>query len=170
MSDHNVPTYVLTDDDHPCTLVLFRPDTYAESVQFGNRERSADEYQYDEPPEWFAPIFKGGLIFARNKWVSTDGWRGHSDWDISPGWVSVAGGWVTGYPDSSVSHKVVASDIYEQMFTKTPEFPVVWIFGPSSNVFSTISDVYVQEGREDDWTAYLETLGTDEDTFADAFR
>ena len=108
-------TYVLSDDDYPSTAVLFRPDDYPEAVQFGDRERSDDEYQYDEAPSWWAPRFKGGLIIAVSKWVSTSAWRGHTDWDVSPGWARVGSGWVTGYPDDSVSHKLTASDVYEQM-------------------------------------------------------
>ena len=83
MSD--IFTYVLTDDENPSTCVLFRPDHPTEAVKFGARERSVDEYQYDEPPDWFVPSFKRGLIFVIARWAQTDGWRGNTEFDISPG-------------------------------------------------------------------------------------
>ena len=60
MSD--IYTYVLTDDEYPSTCVLFRPDVSPEAVHFGARERSADEYQYDDPPDWFAPRFTSARV------------------------------------------------------------------------------------------------------------
>ena len=168
MSD--IYTYVLTDDEHPSTCVLFRPDWAPEAVHFGARERSADEYQYDDPPDWFAPRFNGGLIYVVAGWFQTDGWRGYAELDITPGWSFVASGWTTGYPDDSTSHKLEASQIYEKMLEKSPAFPVVWLFGVTSNVFSQVTDVLVQDGDEDSWEAYLVSLGSDADKFSDAFR
>ena len=168
MSD--IYTYVLTDDEHPSTCVLFRPDLPTEAVNFGARERSADKYQYDDPPDWFAPRFNGGLIYVVAGWTQTDGWRGHTEFDISPGWSFVGTGWTTGHPDETVSHKLEAAQIYEKMLENSPGFPVVWLFGVTSNVFSQVTDVLVQEGDEDKWEAYLVSLGSDADKFSDAFR
>ncbi len=168
MSD--IYTYTLTDDEYPSTCVLFRPEVAPEAVHFGARERSADEYQYDDPPDWFAPRFKGGLIYVVAGWTQTDGWRGHTEFDISPGWSFVGTGWTTGHPDESVSHKLEASQIYEKMLENSPDFPVVWLFGITSNVFSQVTDVLVQDGDEDKWEAYLVSLGSDTDKFTDAFR
>lgn len=168
MSD--IFTYTLTDDEHPSTCVLFRPDLSPEAVQFGARERSANEYQYDDPPDWFAPRFKGGLIFVVAGWSQTDGWRGHTEFDISPGWSIVGTGWTTGHPDETVSHKLEAAQIYEKMVEKSPPFPVAWLFGTTSNVFSQVTDVLVRDEDEPKWEAYLVSLGSDADTFTDSFR
>lgn len=164
----DIYTYVLSDDEYPSTCVLFRPDELTEAVQFGDQERSSDDFQYDDPPAWFAP--KGGLIYVRNRWVMTDAWRGHTDFDVSPGWSNVGTGWTTGWPDDSVSHKLEASEIYEKMLENSPPFPVVWLFGVTSNVFSQVTDVLVQDGNEDKWEEYLLALGSDTEKFTDAFR
>ncbi len=166
MSD--IYTYVLSDDEYPSTCVLFRPDVAPEAVNFGAKLRSTDEYQYDEPPDWFAP--DGGLIFVIAGWTQTDGWRGHTDFDISPGWSFVGTGWTTGHPDETVSHKLEASQIYEKMVEKSPPFPVAWLFGTTSNVFSQVTDVLVRDEDEPKWEAYLVSLGSNADKFTDSFR
>lgn len=79
-------------------------------------------------------------------------------------------GWTTGWPDDSVSHKLEASQIYEKMLENSPPFPVVWLFGTTSNIFSMSTDVLVRDKDEDKFDAYLLTLGSDAEKFTDAFR
>ncbi len=168
MSEFDI--YVLSDDENPSTCVLFRPDHPTEVVHLGAKERSADEFHYDEPPDWFAPRFNGGLIYVVAGWSQTDGWRGHTEFDISPGWSFVGSGWTTGYPDETVSHKLEASQIYEKMVEKSPPFPVVWLFGMTSNVFSQVTDVLVRDEDEPKWEGYLGSLGSGGAMFSDSFR
>lgn len=163
-------TYVLSDEDHPSTAVMFRPGNYPEAVKFGDRERTSDDFQYDDPPEWWGPSFAGGLFIAKPHWASSDAWRGHTNFTVSPGWVAVASGWQTGYPDDSVAHKMTAVDVYNAMIDgETPDFPVVWLFGVTSNIFSMTTDVYVPEANTGDWERFLETLGTNSEDFDNAF-
>ena len=114
--------------EYPSTLITFHPTGENETYQFGSRK---------EYPE----------IIKKEKWVDTDGWRGYTDWELKKGFVEVADGWVTGYPDESVQRKVELNEIFEDLKNGKilPPCEIYWLFGITSNVFSTASAVVVAE-------------------------
>lgn len=125
-----------------------------------------DAHNYDIVPEWFSD----GGFGAR--WVSTDAWRGYSQVTHNDTWEDYAGGWVTGYPDDTVRHKVVAADLFEALMMGRiePPFPIVWFFGVTSNVFSTASDMLVPADRSDEFDAWLQSVDFDPEAVGRAFN
>jgi len=87
----------------------------------------------------------------KEKWVSTDGWRGFTEWELASNYVEIADGWITGFPDKSVERKVELADIFQKLIDGeiTPPCNIYWIFGITSNVFSTASKFFVEKGNED---------------------
>ena len=77
------------------------------------------------------------------KWIRTDAWRGYTDWTLNEGFVEVCSGWVTGMPDSSTRRKVTLADYFEKIKDREliPPVEIWWIFGMTSNVFSTASTI-----------------------------
>jgi hypothetical protein len=80
-------------------------------------------------------------------WKKTDGWRGHTEWKLNKGFVEVCSGWVTGMPDSSTQRKAELADYFEQIKDGklTPPVEIWWLFGITSNVFSTVSEIVCRE-------------------------
>jgi len=128
-----------------------------------------DVNDVDEVPPWFDEV---GI---RIGYRSTDGWRGHTTFDVGAGWHEYAGGWVTGYPDQYTQHKMDAVTIHNALHQGTirPPVPILWCFGVTSNVFSTVSDVFIPDGADDiiqEWLNGLaDDLGVDDESFGRAF-
>ena len=131
--------------------------------EFEVNEDVEDDLPYDvRDAQWYAPSwFTDGEFGSR--WVSTDAWRGYSQVTHNGQWEEYAGGWVTGYPDDTVRHKMTAADLLEALTNGDiePPFPIVWFFGVTSNVFSTSSDILIPAGHGDEFEAWL----TDETAF-----
>jgi len=119
---------------------------------------------------------------ARPKWFlnahvkfgykSTDGWRGHSTFEVPEGWETLTYGWVTGHTDASTARKVDAITVYEALLdgSVTPPVPILWCFGVTSNVFSISSEVMVPDGASDVVNAWLDGLDmTTAERFDNAF-
>ena len=123
--------------EHPSTLIEFREDGTNETIQFC-QEFGSDEGEIPTPVK-------------KQKWVSTDGWRGYTDWELQDGFIEVADGWVTGYPDETVKRKVELNDIFEDLKEGRiiPPCRIYWIFGITSNVFSTASSIVIEKGNEE---------------------
>jgi hypothetical protein len=96
----------------------------------------------------------------KEKWVKTDGWRGYTDWELNEGWVDVAEGWVTGYPDETTQRKVELHDYFEKMLNGEliPPVEVWWFFGKTSNVFSTASKIVCRAGDLETLKEWLEEI------------
>jgi hypothetical protein len=101
-------------------------------------------------PDFPAPVSK---IF----WVKTDGWRGHTDWELDAGYIKVGDGWIANFPDQSTQRKISLSKIRDKMIAKEskPPCPVYWLFGITSNLFSQASCVVIHENRKEDFAAWL---------------
>lgn len=149
-----------SENEHQSTLVRFDPDGSYEVVKFGDEIARDSEYG-EEPPPWFWEVF------TKRDYVPTDAWRGHYDTKLT-GLKKITSGWVTGYPDDSVRHKLTASDLYQKMTegSVTAPVPVYWLFEPTSNVFSMASEILV---READYEAAMEWLGEDFEALDRAF-
>jgi hypothetical protein len=117
-------------------------------------------------------------IFKRPAYVRTDGWRGY--WKIEPqdktpeGLIlqKIAEGWITGHPDDTVSHKQPTIDLYRKLEGMTEwTFNLFWVMTPTSNVFSTASDLYVIEPDRDVFEKWLKKeLNLTIDQLAEAFK
>jgi len=125
--------------DYASTLVHFDADgdkyvtRFDEDFTYGSDE----DYETEDYPE---PV-------TGQHYVSTDAWRGYSDFTFAEGFVKLADGWVTGFPDSSVSRKFDVAEFYEALVhrTLTPPADLYWLFAHTSNVFSTACDVLCRE-------------------------
>lgn len=88
-------------------------------------------------------------IVKNRKWISTDPWRGYYSIDgVNHQFKVAVDGWVTGYPDRTVSYKEFTCRLYEYLQDNGAPFPVWWIFSPTSNVFSTAVDVVILKKNE----------------------
>lgn len=152
--------------DHASTVVRWDPELkLAETVRVGDH-RAMDVTDYDEPPAWFWKLWpKKGRTYRR-----TDAWRGYYDTELK-GLHKVTDGWVTGYPDESVSRKMALAELYEKIHTGSgPDVVLYWLFEPTSNVFSTASTVYLARKRDEKrLNAWLEENGSSVGEFEEAF-
>lgn len=105
----------------------------------------------DDFPEMLDDPITGEPAF-RVSYVRTDAWRGYHE--TSPldgsGWMKVDGGWVTGdWPDAPAEAQ--ESNVKAKLDALAEDQDVVVVFAPTSNVFSTVYDVYVHgEAEEED--------------------
>jgi hypothetical protein len=108
-------------------------------------------YGFEDGPDPFE-------VVQEQKWVNTDGWRGYTDWVLKPEYQEFAGGWVTGYPDETVKHKVVIHELFEDL-KEGKECPVnlFWLFGNTSNVFSQVTSLVVLKSDLPAFEAWLES-------------
>lgn len=155
-----------SDCEHASTLVRYTSEG-KEAVRFGDDIAHETEYGED-PPSWFWNIFE-----ARN-YIRTDGWRGHYQTTFNNGFVKLASGWVTGWPDETVSHKRVACDLSgwlgeEENLLDLPA-PIYWLFDPTSNVFSLASDIFVKSEDREAIEGWLRALGFESEAIKDSFN
>ena len=115
--------------EYPSTMIIFSPNGENEKVVFGTKKEMPKEIK-------------------KEKWVSTDAWRGFTEWELADGYVEIADGWITGFPDKSVERKVELADIFNDLINGeiVPPCNVYWLFGITSNVFSSASKVFVAVG------------------------
>jgi len=124
--------------EHPSTVIEFKPDGSHETVQFCPEFGSIEDGEIPKP-------------IKSQKWIKTDAWRGYTDWELQDGFIEIADGWITGWPDESVQRKLELNDIFEDLKEGKliPPCTIYWIFGITSNVFSTASAIVVKkEDRE----------------------
>ncbi len=147
------------------TFVRFTPDGAEEVVKLGSCFAQVGHGE-DVPPAWVTEKFDTG-------WKTTGGYRGYFNVEAKKdsGFTLITSGWVTGYPDETVSHKLTAIEVFE-LFKggDRPPCDVIWVFATTSNVFSTATDVFV-EGDEniEVFNRWLEEAGQDPEKFDRAF-
>lgn len=113
-------------------MIIFSPDGENEKIVFGTKKEMPKEIK-------------------KEKWVSTDAWRGFTEWELAKGFIEIADGWITGFPDKSVERKIELADIFQKLIDSDilPPCNVYWLFGITSNVFSQASKVFVEKGNEE---------------------
>ena len=87
----------------------------------------------------------------------TDGWRGYWEPEISKGFIEVASGWATdSHDDVPWKHKF--NDLVDNIHTGELSCPykIIFVFGLTSNVFSTSTDVLVKESELEKFTTWLQ--------------
>jgi len=119
------------------TLKIFYPDRPFETYHFDEYQVRNEIESLDEYPE---PIKK-------QKWVSSSPYRGYTDWEFVKGYRVIGDGWVTGFPDETTERKIELGEIYQKLENDEilPPVPLYWIFGVTSNVFSTASVLLVKK-------------------------
>lgn len=148
-----------TRDDKQTCLGCYESEWEAPStvVRFGPQGKEVlkftDHFGADEDGENLEEL---PVPIKSQKWVSMNAWRGYTDWELLDGYVEAAEGWVTGYPDETVQRKVELSDYYEQLCDGkiVPPCEIWWIFGVTSNIFSTASTIVVRKEdteKLDEW-------------------
>lgn len=158
--------------DRLSVVVRYSPDG-PEKVEFDEdiayyteNDYTEEAYDKSELPQWFIDHFGEG-----RSWNSTDAWRGYLDVRVE-GLVKVTDGWVTGWPDDSVSHKQPSCD-FAELLQEGAVPPVVfyWDFSPSSNVFSMVVDIWTEteEDKETLLKWISEQLGVTTEQFERSF-
>lgn len=148
------------DQEYPSTIIKFE-NGEKEIVRWG--DLTANSEDGDEPPSWFWDIFDG------RKWVSSGGYRGYQETSWKGGLVKLTDGWVTGWPDSSISHKKKTFDLQDLLEKGKTPAPLFWVFEPTSNVFSTASEVLCYEADKEKITKWLDKHGFTEEDLDIAF-
>ena len=152
------------DQENPSMLFKFTPNDDPEkfyiSQLFGG---FTEDYEHmDEYPE---PVKK-------EVWKKTDGWRGYTDWELLPDFIEFADGWITGYPDETTARKKELSDYYEDLLSGKlkPPTTIYWIFGSTSNVFSTASTIIIKKSDKKILIKWLEDINGGLDHFKELFN
>jgi len=138
----NIGRYVASDEGH-------------ERVRFGDyvAEAMREGDPLDELPKWFTDCF------GKRSRIPTDAWRGYYQVEWK-GLVAIAEGWLTGTPDPGVKGMETALKLQEILRSGTlPPIPLYWCFDLTSNVFSQVSELLVDEGNEDKMIAWLKDQG-----------
>lgn len=146
--------------EHASTLKAFGPD--------GNETYRFDElFNFDDDD--FGTL--SGVVEGV-RWVQTDGWRGYTSIKFQDDVEVIASGWLTGYPDSTTSHKLTAAQLYDKLEREelVPPVPLYWVFSPTSNVFSVASDMVVHKDDKPKLEQWLETTGTTLGDLKEAFN
>jgi len=91
------------------------------------------------------------------RYVNTDGWRGYTTWDLMDGYISLTDGWITGYPDSTTTRKMAIGEMYEKFDSDEMRPPVTmwWMFGTTSNIFSTSCSIIIAESDKEKFCEWL---------------
>lgn len=129
--------------EYASSLVKFTPDGPEDTVYFD------DDFNYSDGDSIPEPI-------ERQKWVSTDAWRGYTTWEYTEGFKEIADGWVTGYPDETTHRKRTLGEMFDDLKNGdiVPPCDIYWVFGHTSNVFSQSSAIIIHEDDEQlikDW-------------------
>ena len=137
----------------------FGPDGPDEPEYFSEKLNHYCGTEYPEPVK-------------NEKWVSSDAWRGYTDFVLNPGYVEVADGWVTGWPDSTVQRKIELGEIFQKLQNGEIKCPVEvwWLFGITSNVFSTASTIVVRENDVESFKAWVESINGTFQEFQEKFQ
>ena len=106
------------------------------------------------------------------KWVATDGWRGYTDWEFLDGFVEVAEGWVTSWPDETVSKKAELAEYFQELMAGDLVAPcdIYWVFGNTSNIFSTASSIVINAGDEELLEEWLLEINGGLEEFKEKFQ
>jgi hypothetical protein len=157
------PGCIQSEWEHSSSVVRFLGEE-EEVVKFGDILARLMPYYEEELPDWFTTHF-GTRTYHR-----TDAWRGFYETPVT-GLDKFSDGWVTGMPDDSVSHKIIAGELCQYLKVNGgPDFPVYWLFEPTSNVFSTASEIRVPEGRLNAFRKWLKENGFDPHDIERAFN
>ena len=152
------------DSQHVSTVLAFFPDGEHRKALIGDLtvySGSIEEIYDSEIPGWLADLFPDGKV--KRGYVRTDGWRGYYDTvKEMEGVTKLADGWITGdWGDGTSARKATARDLGEYLTTGdvAPPKPLFWILEPTSNVFSTASELFVNTGDEDAVSEWLADQG-----------
>ncbi len=148
--------------ERPSTLIKW--NGIKEVVQFGKFMAWTEEGE--EPEAWFIEL----LGKNRRKWKSSGGWSEYYETKFD-GLVSLANGWVTGWPDETIEHKKRAGDLFEDLNNKKEPLPgeLFWLFESTSNLFSTASEILVKEKDKDSIVEWLKDHGYTLEDLEEAF-
>ena len=133
----------------------------------GDRFWAYDAHEDTYGVEWFSDYKLGA------RWHSSNAWRGYEEPTYSDELEPFASGWITGYPDETVTYKRVTEHLFADLINGDlePPFEVFWFIGVTSNVFSQSSDILVPAGKSDEFSLWLDGLdGYDSEGMTHAFN
>jgi hypothetical protein len=151
-----------SEEEHQSTIVKW-DGSEKEVVRYGKYDARSEDG--DDPPKWFWDIF------VERKWESTDAWRGYYETKWRGHLVKLAEGWITGYPDKTISHKQKSYDLNDLLERDDIflERPLFWSFEQTSNVFSTASEVFCYEEDKPTIKKWLKKHGITLEELEEAF-
>jgi len=156
--------------EHASTVVTILPQTEAGDVDNETLYSEVVTTRFDEDFIYFVECDGDYADFededpypepvAGQHWVSTDAWRGYVAFDWLEGFEEVVkgGGWVTGYSDETTRRKADIGELFEDIKSGelVPPVALYWVFGTTSNVFSTACDIVVKSADREQLEAWLE--------------
>ena len=106
------------------------------------------------------------------KYIQTDGWRGYTDCELLPDYIEFVSGWVTGHPDDTTKRKADLNDYFSELNNGElkPPCDIYWIFGHTSNVFSTSSSIFVHKDNEKKLEKWLNKINGGREDFQNKFN
>ena len=143
-------------DSHANSLTVVLPDGSTAGARFDDGIM-VDNNPYSErgvplaelPDDVYNAV---EAIVKGTGWHSTDGWRGHTTVPSDPaGFTTAQSGWhstLTRTDASEVINDILGGE-YHGPGDHGLNVPVIAVFGTTSNVMSTTTDLYVPEGHED---------------------
>lgn len=139
-------------------LIVFSPD-------------SKEEISFDKNFVFFGDQDLLDEILKEVKWVSSGGWGGYTDFILNNNFLKIGEGWITGYPDESVSHKITGAKLFEKLNEKelTPLVDLFWLFGQTSNCFSSASTLAIRKTDEEKFRKWLKEINVDEKELEESF-
>ena len=137
-------------DYHPDgTIVVAADEKYKTTYMNGVYYNPAEWPPFDAPPDWVYDVFDGVAGGTERK--PTDAWRGANEPpDEAGGFTNVSSGWHSSMEKSDLSERI--NDLTDGRMP----FPVVVVFGRTSNVCSMGIDVYAPEEHSDRVEDYLD--------------
>jgi hypothetical protein len=143
------------DTMYPSTLVRYLGGE-RERVIFGDHTAYGEE---GESPDWFTGMLPAdweGRTYKR-----TDAWRGYYDTKF-PGTAMIENGWVTGdYDDVPWKRDIHTFGEALERGDIVTDFPLFMLFEPTSNVFSTAIEIFVNEDDLDRAKEFFSSLPYD---------
>ena len=96
-------------------------------------------------------------IVKNRKWKPVDAWRGYYSIDgLNHRFKVATSGWVTGYPDRTVSYKNFTYELYQHLEENGSPIPIWWVFSVTSNLFSTAVDIVILKKDEKRFWEWME--------------
>jgi len=153
--------------EHASTIHKFSPnghETARFTANFGTEETENGDFANDEDA-MPTPI-------ESQKWVNSDGWRGYTEWEVMSGYEKITDGWITGYPDETTPTKRELGEYFEDLLEGKicPPVPIYWVFGVTSNVFSSASCIIARKGDREAIEKWLLEINGGLEEFANKFN
>lgn len=149
-------TFYTKEGNEACIACYERASESASKIVKFSPDGTNEQFYYSEDFDFNEDGGGSTTPIKEQKWVQSDGWRGYTDWEYEDGFIELVDGWVTSMADDTTRRKIDLSKYFDDMFSGEiiPPCDIYWLFGNTSNVFSTASTIVIRDGDQDlinDW-------------------